>query len=95
MSSDHSPVMLVLSETVTKKESIPILVNKYTDSNNFRLYLDENINLMTPLKNEQQIEKEADLLINNIQQAVWKSTPEIKRRTIGNNYPKKNRNLIK
>lgn len=94
MDSDHSPVMLTLSECIIKKESNPTLVNKFTDWSGFRLYLDEKINLSVPLKNEQQIDIEAELYINNIQQAAWKNTPEIKRRLTGNNYLKEIRDLI-
>ena len=49
---------------------------------------------MLPLGNEEQLEGEVEKLLVDIQQSVWENTPEITRRTNGNNYPKEIRDLI-
>lgn len=94
MNSDHSSIVLTLSENILKKETSPALVNRLTDWESFKQCLEERINLAVPLRNEQQLEEEVELFINNIQQAAWENTPEIKRRVSGNNYPKEIRDLI-
>lgn len=94
MNSDHSPILLTLSDTVIQKENPPRLVNKMTDWQSFKLKLEECIDLAVPLRTAEQLDKETELFVKNIQQAAWENTPEITRRTKGNNYPKEIRNLI-
>ena len=95
MNSDHSPIMLTMSENIIKKEPKPILVNKYTDWISFKTDLENTINLAVRPQNEQQLDEQIEILINNIQQAAWNNTPSIKKRTVGNNYPKEIKELIK
>lgn len=94
MNSDHSPILLTLSQSIIKKANNPTLVNKLTDWESFKLCLEEKINLSAPLRNEEQLEQEIEMFNNNIQQAAWENTPEIKRRIAGNNYPKEIRDMI-
>ena len=53
MNSDHSPIMLTMSENIIKKEPKPILVNKYTDWISFKTDLENTINLAVRPHNEQ------------------------------------------
>lgn len=46
------------------------------------------------MKTEDQFDSEAEKLIVNIQQAAWSNTPEMKRKTVGNNYPKEIKELV-
>ena len=46
-----------LSEDIIRKENNPVLVNRRTDWESFRQSLEEKINLMVPLRNEEQLEK--------------------------------------
>ena len=94
MNSDHTPILLVLSENTIQTESNPVLVNRRTDWESFRQSLEEKINLTVPLRNEEQLDREAEKLVADIQQAAWENTPEIKRRTKGNNYRTEIRDLI-
>ena len=57
MNSDHTPIHLTLSENIIQKENNPVLVNRRTDWESFRQSLEEKINLMVPLRNEEQLEK--------------------------------------
>jgi len=70
------------------------VVNRCTNWENFRQSLEEKINLRVPLRNEEQLEREVEKFLVDIQQSAWGNTPEIKGRTQGNNYPKDVRDLI-
>ena len=94
LSSDHSPILLTLSESIIHRQNSPHLVNRQTDWESFKTSLEKNLKLSVLLKNRQQLDEEVELFTKNIQQAAWTSTPEIKRRISGNNYPKEIRELI-
>lgn len=94
MNSDHSPIILTLSENIIKKESNPTLTNKLTDWKSFKNILEGKINLSVHLGNKQQLDDEVKLFNDNIQQAAWETTPAITRRTVGKNYPREIRKLI-
>lgn len=95
LSSDHSPILLTLSEYVITKGSNPTLTNKKTDWESFKMEIHERIKLNVPIKSIQQLELESKKFIIDVQQAAWNNTPEIRRRTAGINYPKEIRDLIK
>jgi hypothetical protein len=69
------------------RKNNPVLVNRRTDWENFRQSLEEKINLMVPLGNEEQLDREVENFLFDIQLSAWESTPEIKRGIKGNNYP--------
>lgn len=94
LNSDHSPILLTVSENVIQKENNPVLINRRTDWESFRQCLEEKINLMVPLRNEEQLDAEVEKFINDTQQSAWDNTPKLKRRIKGNNYPKEIRELI-
>lgn len=94
MHSDHSPILLTLSDVIIQKENPPRLVNGRTDWYNFKIELENLINLSVPLKSEEQLDDEVELLVKNIQKAAWNNTPDLVIRTKGNNYPKEIRELI-
>lgn len=94
MDSDHSPVLLTISENIIKKENNPVLVNRFRDWDSFKSSLEAKINLLVSLENTQQLEKEAEQFVQNVQQAAWENTPAIQRRIKGNNYPKEIKELI-
>jgi len=56
--------------------------------------LEEKINLIVPLRNEEQLDREVEKFLVDIQQSAWENTPEIKRRIKRNNYRKEIRDLI-
>jgi hypothetical protein len=92
--SDHSPVLLMLSENIIRKENNPALVNTQTDWESFKQCLGERINPSVPIQNEEQSDDEVNTFIKYIQQVAWENTPELKRRIAGNNYPKEIRDLV-
>lgn len=95
LSSDHSPIKLTLSETVIQKPHNPVLVNNKTDWISFKVQLARETTLDSRMDTPEQVESELEKLINNIQRAAWNSTPEIRRRVHGVNYPREIMSLIR
>lgn len=95
LDSDHSPIYLTLSETVIVKEENPYLSNKFTDWLSFKHILKDKINISTPIETTDQLENEAYSFIQLIQFAAWSCTPPTKRKTVGANYPKEIKELIR
>ena len=94
LNSDHSAVILTLSENIIRKENKPTLVNKSTGWESFRLELERTTNLEVQLKTPQHIEEEAEKFTKLVQRAAWNNTKEIKRRTVGINYPAEIKQLV-
>lgn len=87
MDSDHSPILLTVSENAIEKQSIPVLANKYTDWESFKVCLEEKIQLAVPLQYKEQLDAEVENYIKDIQLTVWENTPVIKQRVKENKYP--------
>lgn len=95
MSSDHSPILLTLSENVIiQRENNPTLVNKKTDWNKFKQDLEDIIDLKVPLKTPQQIDIDLRKFITDIQSSAWINTPKFRKRITGYYYPVEIRDLI-
>lgn len=92
--SDHSSIMLTLNSHIKNKTNTIHLVNKYTDWDSFKLNLDNSLDLKTPLKTTEQLDKEVQNFIQHIQQSAWENTPEIKRRSNRICYPREILELI-
>lgn len=75
LSSDHSPVILTLNETLMQKDNLPRLTTKRTDWDKFREVLQRFMDLQTPLGTKEQIDREVEQFIADIQQAAEESTP--------------------
>jgi hypothetical protein len=70
---DHSPILLALSENVTRKENNSALVNKQTDWASVKQCLGERINLSVPVQTEELSDDEVITFIKYIQQAAWET----------------------
>lgn len=95
LNSDHSGVILTLSERIIKKENRPSLTNKTTDWESFRIDLENKISLNVQLRNKIQLEVEAENFMRDIQSSAWNNTKEYTRRAVGNNYPREIREMVK
>ena len=95
LSSDHTPIILTLSENPIQKPHNPVLVNKGTDWISFRIELARNIDLKTSIETQEDLETELSKLVNSIQSAAWNNTPEIKIKLHGINYPREVIHLIR
>jgi hypothetical protein len=61
LNSDHSPIIMTLSDKIIKKEANPTLPNKFTDWESFQSELNEKIQLNVPLRTTQQLDIETEL----------------------------------
>jgi hypothetical protein len=73
-----------MSENVIKKEPHLTLVNKKTDWVKFEEDMSNNIQLKVPLRTTEQLNLEAENVMEQIQQDAWKNTPVIKILLTGN-----------
>jgi hypothetical protein len=94
LNSDHSPVYLLISDKIITKDQNPVLTIKHTDWDYFIHLLESNINLSEQLITPGQLERELNAFKTAIQEAAWNSTPVIKTKLKGFNFPKEIRNLI-
>lgn len=95
LTSDHSPVIMTLSETVIQKVNPVRLTNKRTNWDLFRELAEKEINLQVPIQTPIQIEEELDRLTSTIQESAWQSTPLGHNVSIRpNNYPLEVRELV-
>lgn len=87
LSSDHSAVILTLSETIVKKANKPALCNATTDWLSFRKDLNDKIDLTVPLNTVEQLESAAEAFMQNIQIAAWSNSKVLNSRKISSKYP--------
>jgi hypothetical protein len=71
--SDHSPILITISEHIRTKAQDLTLINKYTDWDYFSFLLETNIDLRVPLKTIDQLEDELYYFTTAIPEAAWKS----------------------
>jgi hypothetical protein len=77
LNSDHSPIVLTLSETIIKKGRNPTLSNNHTDWDMFQATLVNRINLRVAISTNDELEEEGQKFVSDIQQASWEATPLI------------------
>lgn len=85
--SDHSSILMTISDKIITNEKPPILSNKYTDWKNFKSELNNSIILKTNLSTEDVLDQEVEKLVKDIQQAAWNSTNSSSREIAGKRYP--------
>ncbi|CAG9124649.1 unnamed protein product [Plutella xylostella] len=76
--SDHSLVIGTFSTNIIYREPPLTLYNHKTDWDAFAEYLNEGVDLKVRLKTEEDIDEATFYITNKIQEAAWRSTPEIK-----------------
>ena len=59
--SDHTTIILTLSENVITTDNLPCLTNKETSWDGLRDYLEESSNIRIPLKSKSRLENEVKL----------------------------------
>ena len=92
--SDHSAIILTLSDNVIKTESPPVLVNKLTNWEGFKNDLNNKVDLKVKLKTSEDLEKELHQFNTDIQQCAWGNTPLTIKKIKGSNYPKEIKILV-
>ena len=94
LNSDHSPILLTLSENITFTEINNSLANKNTNWVGFKEYIENNIILNVSIKTHSEIDYEVENLNKIIQNAAWLNTPSYKKHNRTNIYPSEIRNLL-
>ncbi len=59
-----------------------------------KINIENKINLKVPLKTTDRLDYEVEKF-TDVQQAAWRSTPEMRHKLKGNNYPSEIREIIK
>lgn len=81
LSGNHSPVIITLSTTITRREPAPRLCTKYTNWDLFQKLLEKEVNLAIRIKDSQDLDEATYYLTSAIQNAAWQATP-----SSANNY---------
>jgi hypothetical protein len=77
LDSDHSPIVLTLSETIIKKPRSPTLTNNHTDWDQFWKTLTDKINLRVALTTTDELEDDVWKFVTDIQHSASEATPLI------------------
>lgn len=94
MNSDHSAILLTLSDNIIEKEKNNMLSNKKTDWESFQLSLERRIHLDVSLQSVDELNSEVEKFISDIQHSVWDNTPVLKTKLKGHNYPREIKMLL-
>lgn len=94
LDSDHSALILTLSEKIIKKQRNPSLYNKTTNWDGFKCQLSEAIDLNIDLSTPDQLDEAVADFTKLIQNTIWDNTKTISHKTVGHNYPVEIRNLV-
>lgn len=86
-SSDHSAVILNLSEKIVSKPTKPVLTNISTDWTSFKLELDSKIDVSVSLNSEQELDNASENFMKLIQNCAWSNTKTNNARKICTSYP--------
>ena len=95
LSSDHSPIILTLSERVILKDNQFSLTNRRTNWDLFRIELANLININPVDPTKESIDYEVTQLTSLIQSTLIENTPTYSRNTNIGNYPPEIVDLIK
>lgn len=85
--SDHSAVILKLSEDIVKKDGNPVLTNSSTDWLSFKRELDSKIDLTVPLQTTDELDQASENFVKLVQTTAWANTRISKSKKISNSYP--------
>lgn len=85
LSSDHTPVIVTLSDVPSTKDSVPSLHNRSTNWVVFKDIIEDSLSLNIPLKSELDIEEAINIFNKTVQNAAWSSTPHSSYKTTPNN----------
>ena len=87
LNSDHSAVILHLSENIVKKATKPSLTNSSTDWISFKLELESKIILPTAINSSEDLDHISENFIKQIQDAAWANTKQSNSKKINKSYP--------
>jgi len=83
LDSDHSPIVLTLSETIIKKGRNTSLSSSFTDWDLFRVTVVNRINLRVALTTNDELEDEVQKFVTDIQHSAREATPLVTKKGKG------------
>ena len=95
LSSDHTPVIATISSSVIYKQPTPKLHNNKTNWDTYREIIDNNINLSIRIKTPEDLNTTLKTLIDTLQKAARRSTPQQITKIITNNIPVEIKQILK
>ncbi|KZC13896.1 RNA-directed DNA polymerase from mobile element jockey [Dufourea novaeangliae] len=87
LSSDHSPIIISLTQKPTEIQNTTNLYNSWTDWNLFREMLEKNINCNISLKTPNELEAAVNHFNKTVQEAARLSTPTKNNKRYKQEYP--------
>ena len=87
LSSDHSPIIITLSNEILKVNKPPALTSRKTNWNYFREDLDRKLCHSISLKSKEEIEAAVEFLTTAIQQSAYDATPDSIQTQVKQQYP--------
>ena len=75
LNSDHNPVQLVLNDKVEGAEHVKVFYISKANWNNFRNYLNDNINLNFHIKTREEVENKVMQITKLINDAMTRNIP--------------------
>jgi hypothetical protein len=87
LSSDHSPVLVILTSQPIRPDLPPSLSNRLTNWDYIKHLINQRLLLKIPLKTTDDIEEEVKFFTDTVQLAGWKATPQLPDRTGINDCP--------
>ncbi|PNF38784.1 RNA-directed DNA polymerase from mobile element jockey [Cryptotermes secundus] len=94
LSSDHTPVIATISTEVVNKKTIPRLHNRRTDWADYRMKIEQAINLHISLKTPDELDIALTNFINILKEAALHATPIPTTQTRSINIPTEIKKLI-
>jgi hypothetical protein len=95
LSSDHTPVIARISNTVINVNKVPSLHNKKTDWQTYKKLIQVKLNLKISLKTSEELERETENFIRTLQEAAKQATPPLNIQKVTKNIPLEIKKLIK
>lgn len=92
--SDHTPIFVTFTESVSYKKQEPSLSNKHTDWEYFKALINNDLVIPTNICSTDELDEIALNFVKIIQNASWNSTPAINKKQIGYNYPNEIKDML-
>lgn len=88
LSSDHTPIIITVGNKIILQSSPASLTNRKTNWNLYRKQISMKTNIRLPLKSADHIDEATEYIIQNIQEAAWTATPQLRYTQGCVKYPK-------
>jgi hypothetical protein len=87
VSSDHTPVIATIGNTVINVNKVFRLHNKKTDWQTYKKLIEDKLNLKISLKTSEELERQTENFIRTLQEAAKQATPPPNIQKVTKNIP--------